>query len=530
MSNPTAAVPAKRRGFFRFWLPILILIGSAGWLGYVWLSRSEAFSFGDRVGTTISSTVLTFLLLAVWFLFMGPARWYMRALLIALVPCALVGLIRQVSFNGDMVPEFRFRWQPTSDDLLDAYNQSKQSGSSPAYVAIPRIVLADFPEYRGQKRDGVVHGPALSRDWKTHPPRQLWKRPVSGGYASVSVAGDLAVTIEQHRENEAVVAYDVGTGQEVWKFEYPGHFKEPLGGPGPRATPTIVDGEVYSLGANGDLVCLDLTKGAPRWTVNTLEDNENVQWGMSGSPLVYDNFVVVNPGAQKDSAKGRAVVAYDRLTGKVAWSAGSTKAGYSSPMLATLAGKRQVLLLDGDVLAGYDPQDGHELWHYDWAAFNGINVAQPLLLDGDRIFISTGYKKGCALLHVTNEEGKWRVESIWGNPNPALGCKFTSPVYCEGFFYGLDDGILACVEEKTGKRRWKDGRYGHGQLLLADDMLVIFSETGKLVLVQTNPDAFQELASTPIFAESKNWNPLSLANGKVFLRNEKELACYQLTP
>ena len=163
----------------------------------------------------------------------------------------------------------------------------------------------------------------------------MWRQPVGGGYASFAVAGDLAVTIEQRRDQEAVVGYDVATGHERWTYSYPAHFVERLGGPGPRATPTIRDGDVYSLGATGVLACLKAATGELKWSVNILDGQPNVAWAMSGSPLVYDRFVVVNPGAQTAANQGKAVVAYDRETGKPVWRAGSARAGYSSPMLVT---------------------------------------------------------------------------------------------------------------------------------------------------------------------------------------------------
>ncbi len=353
----------------------------------------------------------------------------------------------------------------------------------------------------------------------------LWRQPVGGGYAAFAVAGNAAVTIEQRRDREAIVCYDATTGRERWLHDYSAHFTESLGGDGPRATPTIADGAVFSLGASGQLACLDLATGKMRWDVNILEDDDNVPWGMSGSPLVYDQLVVVNPGTQRSTAAGRAVVAYDRATGRQVWRAGSTKAGYSSPMLADLAGVRQLLLLDGEILAGYDPQTGGELWRFPWETYQDINVAQPVALDGDRIFISSGYDKGCAMLRLTESAGKWKVETLWQNRN--MRCKFTSPVAYQGFLYGLDEGILSCIDQETGKRRWRDGRYGHGQMLVADDLLLILSESGKLVLVEATPEGHHELGSIGTL-DGKTWNNPALADGKAFVRNSEEMACYEL--
>src|SRR5262249_7412171 len=154
------------------------------------------------------------------------------------------------------------------------------------------------------------------------------------------------------------------------------------------------------------LTCLDVATGKPRWSVETLKDNANLKWGMSGSPLVYDGVVVVSPGVQQPGAPGGTLVAYDRATGQQVWAAGAAPAGYSSPMLATLAGRRQVLLFDGKGLAGYDAADGKELWRHPWETQEDINVAQPVVLEGDRVVVSSGYGVGSALLHVTQDAGR----------------------------------------------------------------------------------------------------------------------------
>jgi outer membrane protein assembly factor BamB len=301
-----------------------------------------------------------------------------------------------------------------------------------------------------------------------------------------------------------------------------------MGGNGPRATPTIADGDVYSLGATGVLVRLDGATGAVKWKVNILDDNDNIQWGMSGSPLVYDQLVVVNPGAQRESAKGRAVVAYDRETGKVRWSAGDRKASYCSPQLATIHGVRQVLVVDGEAIGAFDAATGQELWSYEWRTNPEVNVGQPLVFDGDRVFISSGYGHGCILIRVTQADGKWSAEKVWENQN--LRCKFTSPVYRAGFIYGIDDsaGSLTCLDAKDGRRKWKDGRYGNGQILLAGDVIVVGSETGKLALVEATPEAFRELANLQVLHGSKNWNHLTLARGRAYVRNHETMACYEL--
>lgn len=524
-----APTPPVKRPFFRYWLPRLVVLAAAIVVALLWLlPESDTFERQQRIVGTLVTIQATLLLLAGWLLFFSGFRWWVRLgtllLVVACLWAAFKVVVRDVSFRGDMQPKLIFRWAPQQDDLLERHRQ-RQGGAAPAVIS--EIKPTDYPEYRGRNRDGVVIGPALARDWKAQPPKLLWKQPCGGGYASFAVVGDLAVTIEQRRDQEAIVGYDTATGRERWLHPYPALFHEQLGGDGPRATPTLAGDEVYSLGATGVLVCLDAATGGKKWSVNILEGNDNLQWAMSGSPLVYDNLVVVNPGKQRETADG-SLVAHDRATGKPVWRSGTAPAGYSSPMLTTLAGKRQILLFDGAGVAGYDAAGGRQLWRYEFPTYQGINAMQPLVLDGDRVFISSGYEAGSVMLHVTAGE-KWTVQELWKNRN--LRCKFTSPVAYQGHIYGLDEGILACLDEKTGERKWKAGRYGHGQLLRADDLLVILSESGKLVLVEASPEGHHELGSLDALTgkAEKTWNLPALANGKAFVRNHQEMACYDLT-
>jgi outer membrane protein assembly factor BamB len=514
-----------RRSLLRFWLPwIVVLLGGLGILGVQSWPDPE-FGPANRNLVSTSIAALTLLLLFVWGLVFSPyRRWVLLGG--AVVAAAAAVCVRSIEFYGDMALLVTYRWEPDPNDLLEAHRQ-RQANSAKAPIDSAASQSSDYPEYRGRQRSGIAPGPPPARDWTAHPPRLLWRQPVGGGYASFAVAGNTAVTIEQRRQQEAVVCYDAATGEERWAHSYPAYFSETMGGRGPRATPTIADGAVYALGATGMLTCLDLGTGQVKWSVNILEDNENVRWGMSGSPLVYDQVVVVNPGTQRPSAHERALVAYDRATGKPVWTAGKAMAGYSSPMLATLAGRRQLVLFDGEGVAGYDAAQGTELWRFAWPTMNGINVAQPLLLDGDRVFITAAYGMGCAMLHVTESGGTWTAEPLWRNKN--LRCKFSSPVAYQGYLYGLDDGgVLACLDEKTGELKWRKGRYDEGQLLLTDDLLLVLSEGGQLALVEARPDQYHELARADALRGKKTWNCPAMAAGKAYLRNADEMACYDL--
>jgi outer membrane protein assembly factor BamB len=369
----------------------------------------------------------------------------------------------------------------------------------------------------------------LSRDWRTSPPRKIWRQPIGTGWSSFAVVGDFSVTQEQRGEDETVVCYDIMTGAEVWEHRDPGLFHEVMGGDGPRGTPTIDYGRVYALGATGTLNCLEGGTGSRVWTRNILEDAgcPNRPFGMAGSPLIMHDLVVVCPGG-----KHRSLIAYDRRSGDVRWSAGGSRAAYSSPTIATLAGIEQILIFNADGLFSHDPDDGRVLWSQPWVTPPELNnVCQPVplpatsLSDTDHVFLASGYEKGCGLLEVRRAGEEYRINLQWANRN--LKPKFSSVVVRDGFVYGLDDRILTCVDLRTGQRRWKAGRYGYGQLVLVDDLLLIQAESGEIALVEAAPEEYRELARLTAL-DHRTWTHPALAGSYLLVRNDREAACYEL--
>jgi outer membrane protein assembly factor BamB len=525
----TATAP---RASHRLWLPLLVLIAAslAGAAVLYWPSEGDR---ANRNVTLLAVALASVLVLALWMLFLSRFPLAVRLATVGLVvgggALFLAVGVREVHFSGDMVPVFTFRWESSHDDILEQHRH-RPGAVSAGPVALAAPSADDFPGYLGPRRNGDAGGPALATDWKAHPPGELWRQPVGGGYAGFAVARGVAVTIEQRRDQEAVVCYDAAGGRECWSYAWPALFSERLGGDGPRATPTIFDDGVFALGATGKLVCLDLATGQLRWEADVLKDNGNLPWGMAGSPLVDQTLVIVTPGAQTAGAKGRAVIAYDRETGREVWAGGDHRGAYSSPMFADLGGQRHVLSFDGDGLTGYDARDGRPLWHFPWVTQpQWINVAQPLVFDGDRVFITSGYDVGCAMLRIKKSGDSFEPpEVLWQNRR--MRCKFSSPVHRDGFLYGLDDGVLVCLDARTGEQRWKGSRYGHGQMLLTNGLLLVLSETGKLALVEATPERFHELARLDALPGPKTWNPPALAGGKAYLRNHLEMVCYDLTP
>jgi outer membrane protein assembly factor BamB len=296
-----------------------------------------------------------------------------------------------------------------------------------------------------------------------------------------------------------------------------------MGGDGPRATPTWFDDRVYALGALGELRALDARTGRLLWRVGILEDNgaTNLQWGMAASPLVLDDEVIVLPGGRN----GRSVVAYDRHTGARRWSALDDKAAYSSPMRVTLGGRPQILVVTGTRVVGLVGGSGELLWEFPWVTGNDIHASQPVLLGHDRLLLSSSYGRGAAVIEIAEDGGRFLVRSIWEHNR--LKNRFSSSVLHEGSIYGLDENILTCLDAQTGEVRWKAGRYGHGQFLLADGHLILLSEDGELALVRANPSRHEELARFPVL-DGKTWNHPALDQGRLLVRNLAEMAAFDL--
>jgi outer membrane protein assembly factor BamB len=281
---------------------------------------------------------------------------------------------------------------------------------------------------------------------------------------------------------------------------------------------------VFAYGATGILDCLDAATGARIWTRSVLEENKlaNLEWGISASPLVVGDLIIVTGG----QGAGPTVIAYDRQTGEPRWRSGTDRASYASPILATLAGRPTIVSFNAATFSLHDPVTGAEWLSERWGNDKPPRAAQPVVLDGDRLFISAGYGLGCELFKIAAApDGKLAAESLWKNIR--LKAQFNSIAAREGFFFGLDDGFLACVEVATGNRRWKDGRYGSGQTLLVDDLILIQTERGEVVLAEANPAAFRELGRIAALS-SKTWNHPTLAGRYLIVRNDREAVCYEL--
>jgi outer membrane protein assembly factor BamB len=498
------------------WWPAWLIVALAGTgLIYVWFFFDEIRQY--KVMLTIAVGLLALLLLTLWFLFLSRARWKVRLLGVLALVLAIFGLTRVVEVRGvtgDLRPILS--WRAGASDAVPL-----ESGTTRQPVLEGSTV--DFPQFLGQERNGKISGVRLARDWEVEAPRLIWRQPIGAGWSSFAVWGDLAITQEQREDKELVVAYDVVTGEVRWAHATETRYATTIGGVGPRATPAVDGLRVFTLGATGVLNALDLSTGKPLWSHNVVEryGAQLPEWGRSCSPLLVDDLVVVSAGGDR----GRSLVAFDRETGAEVWTGGDDRASYSSPFVATLAGVRQIVVLNAASVAGHDPADGRVLWTHPWP-HEQPNVAQPLPLAGDRLLVSSGYGVGAKMLRISaGADGALAAEVLWESPR--LKAKFAHYVDYRDHIYGLDDGVLVCLDPETGERCWKRGRYGHGQMLLVDDLLLLQAEDGEVHLIEPDSEQLVELGSFDAL-DGKTWNIPTLAGSYLLVRNDREAALYQL--
>lgn len=487
-----------------------------------------------------------------------------------LLACAAWACLRTDGITGDGAAQFAWRWSPTHEERLLARgieqpvavpaavtreeivprpdDKAAKPEASPAKTEAAREKLmargangennpaaapaesikaeegrqAYWPGFRGPGRDGVSRGVQIKTDWSATPPVELWRRQAGPGWSSFAVKGQLVYTQEQLGKDEVISCYHASNGKLIWRHRDLTRFYESNGGAGPRATPALNQGRVYSFGATGILNALDAGNGAIIWSRNVASDSETKvpMWGFASSPLVVDSLVIV-------AAFGR-LAAYDLATGKPRWFGPAGGGGYSSPQLATFSGIEQILLLTGDGVIGVSPADGALLWEYKRP---GDGITQPALTaDGD-VLIGTGSGMGSSpglrRLSVKRSTGGWNVEERW----TSIGLKpyYNDLVVHNGHAFGFDGSILACIDLKDGRRLWKGGRYGHGQLILLpeQDLLLVLSEEGEVALVGATPNQFAEVAKFRAL-EGKTWNHPVLVGDLLLARNGEQMAAFRL--
>jgi len=454
-------------------------------------------------------------------------------------------LARTGGIYGEGKSDFHWRWTPTPEERLLAHADDAPAGAirdapapaapaapAPATESVPappaaaaaiKYKPADWPGFRGPHRDSIAHAIAIATDWAQSPPTQMWRRDVGPGWSSFAVNGDLFYTQEQRGGDEVVSCYRVSTGKTVWRHRDATRFWESNGGAGPRATPTIADGRVYTFGATGILNALDAITGAAIWSRNVSSDTKVAvpMWGFSSSPVVVDGTIVV-------AASGR-LAAYDAATGNPRWMGPTGRGGsYSSPHLATIDGVTQLVMLSASGATSVSPEDGSVLWKHEYPG--AVVIIQPSVLANGDVLISTTESTGgtgVKRINVTRGPGGWKTADRW--ESKGLKPYFNDFVVHKGHAYGFDGSILSCVDLADGSRKWKGGRYGNGQLVLLpdQDLLLVTSEEGDLALVKATPDQFTEVARVPAL-EGKTWNHPVIVHDVLLVRNDHEMAAYRL--
>lgn len=505
----------------RWWPSVLIVVCLAAFLAYTQVS--PAYEGQNRVLAIQIIPILGCLLLWVWLVIASRASMRLR-INISLAVVALVAVFaaafRWEGVDGDLWFQFSPRWGARPLAAATSITESDQS----LPVDLTQTTPQDSPQFLGPNRLGYRNGAALETDWDAHPPELLWRQPIGEGWSSYSVVGDFALTQEQRGEHELTVCYELLTGKERWSHAEDTRYVSPISGDGPRATPTVVDGRVYTCGGDGILCCLDGASGDLLWRHDLLAEHgtTNLEFGYSCSPLVYEGKVIVSTGGET----GPTLAAYDELDGTLIWQTPTQDSmAYASPLVFTLCGRPQLVILNHPGPAGYDPENGEKLWEYPWPG-NESKVSQILPWTEDQVFVSSGYGGGSGLLQLEpSQNGAFTVKELWHSN--AMKTKFTTAIIVDDQAYGLDNGILSCIDVETGKKRWKRGRYGHGQVILINDLLLVTGEFGEVALVKAQPDSFVELARFSA-VEGKTWNYPVLIGDLLLVRNDREAACFRL--
>lgn len=425
-------------------------------------------------------------------------------------------LLRTDGMDGSNHQDLVWRWAKTSEERFLAQTNHKLMPVSLDSTAM--AVEAEWPGFRGSHRDGIIPGIQIATDWVKSPPVEMWRRSVGPGCSSFAIHGTLLFTQEQRGEYEMVTCYNLTTGEPVWSHTDSTRFWDAHAGAGPRSTPTLSNGRVYTLGATGILNVLNERDGTVVWSRNAASeaDVKVLPWGFTGSPLVIGNRVII-------SLSGK-LAGYKIGSGEPAWFGTDGGNSYSSPQLVTIAGVQQVLLMSKTGAISIDPESGKSLWNYEWQMED--RILQPAVMgDGDLLIVSE--TKAIRRIKVSTDQGTWSVNELWTSEQIKLN--FNDFIIHKGFAYGFDGPSIACIDTKDGSRKWKGTPYrGFSVLLAEQDLILVLTEKGDLALVRATPDQFIELARIPAI-KGKTWNHPVMVGDVVVVRNAQEMAAFHMS-
>jgi outer membrane protein assembly factor BamB len=398
-----------------------------------------------------------------------------------------------------------------------------------AVLSLPVVVsnrtFDDWPQWRGPKRDGVSAEKGLLKDWPQGGPPLAWRATGAGtGYSSFSSASGKLYTLGARGATEYVMAFDAVSGKKLWEVAHGARFGNDRGD-GPRATPTVDGDRLYAYGASGDLSAMDAATGKVAWKLNVLKQfgGSNIQWGLSESPLVLSDRILVNAGG-----RGASVVALKKTDGSLIWKSQGDEAGYSSAVLQELGAVRAAVFFTAERALGIDVETGKLLWSYDQVANRTANIATPIVR-GNRVFLSSGYDTGAALLEVTPSDSKTGVTArqIYFTRN--MQNHHASSVLIGDYLYGFSDSILTAMKFDTGEPAWRNRSVGKGSVVFADDRLYLFSEQGVAGLAEASPQGYREHGRFEIKAGNlPTWSHPIVSNGKLFIRDQDTIYAYDV--
>lgn len=400
---------------------------------------------------TLPLGMTAFVLGAAWFRHRRPLPRTRDALLLAAVGFGCSLLLRNDGMDGEYQLTLHWRWSRTAEERLLAARKSPAPATTVAF-AETNLSLATpaWPGFRGADRSGVGRGPLITTNWSEHPPKLLWKVPVGPGWSSFAVAGNRLFTQEQRGQMETVVCYDAASGREIWQRQYEARLEDPMGGPGPRGTPTLANGGLFVLGATGMFLRLNPATGEIMWQKDLKEiaGRDAPTWGFAGSPLVTGSQVVVWAGG-KD---GKGLLAFEGESGALRWSVASGSDTYVSPQLSTIAGEELVLMLSNDGLVLVEPASGKVRLNYEWK-FPGYRALQPRVAD-DIVLIGTPMNLGTRAIRITKAADEFKAAELWTSRN--LKPDFSDMVTYQGYIYGNDAGLCAprSQDRRPAVERW----------------------------------------------------------------------------
>ena len=398
----------------------------------------------------------------------------------------------------------------------------------------------EWPQWRGPNRDGISNEVGLLKEWSSEGPKMLWKVPLGEGFSGISVSQGRVYTMFSEGKDEFVICLNATDGAEIWRFRSDKNYHEGQGGNGPRATPTIDGDLLFTISAHGKLYALNAANGQEVWSHDLQRKfgSKMPRWGFSTSPLVEGELLLVEVGGKGE----KSIVAFNKNSGEVIWSSHKDKLGYSSPIAISVQGVRQIICFTGTKLVSISPVDGTIYWQYPWKTGYDVNAATPVFIPPDKVFISSGYDKGAAVLQmrvfvspdddraateqIGENQGAVRIKEIWKNRK--MKNQFASSVLHKNYLYGFDNSILKCIEADTGEEQWKTRGFGKGTVILADEHLIILSDRGKLGLAEATPAGYIEKATAKVLS-GLCWTVPTLANGKLYARNEEEIICLDMT-